>query len=94
MADARNRRDEARKLIANNVDPNLAKKAQKEAQALSKNTLETIAREWYLKFGPTLAANYSEKIIRRFELFVFPYLGSRLITDITDVSTLFRTKIN
>ena len=43
LADARQRRDEARKLVAQGIDPSAARKAAKDADAL---TFETIAREW------------------------------------------------
>ncbi len=83
LATAREKRDEARKLIVNNVDPGLIKKAKLAAKTESSNTFEVIAREWFLKFGSNLSPSYAEKIIRRFEMFIFPWLGNRSINEIS-----------
>ena len=45
--DARQRRDDARRLLANNVDPGAVRKAQKQAKTESTETFEVIAREWH-----------------------------------------------
>jgi len=47
LADARERRDEARKLLANSVDPSENKKAVKVEQEQEAITFELIAREWH-----------------------------------------------
>src|SRR5450759_7943 len=48
LADARHRRDDAKKLLTNGVDPGETKKAQKAAQGDQElNTFEVIAREWH-----------------------------------------------
>ena len=83
LATAREKRDDARKLIANNIDPGLTKKAKLAAKTESTDTFEVIAREWFLKFGSNLAPSYAEKIIRRFEMFIFPWLGSLSINQIS-----------
>jgi hypothetical protein len=47
LKDARERRDEARKLLANGVDPGAHRKAQKAAKAArTGNCFEVICREW------------------------------------------------
>ena len=52
LADARVRCHEARKLLANNVDPSAAKQAQKEATfTQTDNNFEVIAREWFTRFA-------------------------------------------
>jgi hypothetical protein len=49
LKDARNRRDEAKKLLANGVDPGAVKKAQKAAkQERAANTFEAVANRWLL----------------------------------------------
>ena len=54
LAEARQRRDDAKKLLANGVDPGEIKKAQKAAQGeQDANTFEVIAREWHSKFAHT-----------------------------------------
>src|ERR1700761_4964674 len=48
LAEAREKRDEAKKLIMNGIDPFLERHKQKEAAAASKAiTFESVAREWH-----------------------------------------------
>lgn len=78
MAEARERRETARKLLANGIGPGDIKKAQKTAKtALAENSFETVAREWFLKHAPNLKENHSSKIITRLEKDIFPWLGAR-----------------
>jgi integrase len=92
LADARQKRDQASALMLNGVDPRDIKKAQKAAGAQENETFEVIAREWHTKFSASWAASHSNKIIRRFELYVFPWLGDRQIKSITapDLLTVLR----
>lgn len=82
LLDARRKRDDARRLIANGVDPGAVRKAQKKAQLEEAETFEVIAREWQEKFKSKWLEGYSDKLIRRLELNVFPWIGSRPIKDI------------
>ncbi|HNZ32261.1 MAG TPA: integrase arm-type DNA-binding domain-containing protein [Smithellaceae bacterium] len=82
LLDARRKRDDARRLLANNVDPDAVRKAQKQANIEEAETFEVIAREWQDKFKSKWLEGYSEKIMRRLELNVFPWMGSRPIKDI------------
>jgi integrase len=84
LAEARDKRDQARKLLANDIDPGEHRKAQKAAQTSNDgNSFEVIAREWFGKFSPYWVASHSDKIIRRLERDVFPWIGKRPIADIT-----------
>ncbi|WP_371142405.1 tyrosine-type recombinase/integrase [Burkholderia cepacia] len=83
LKDARERRDVARKLLANGVDPGEAKKAKKAASLeRAANSFEVIAREWFAKYAPGWAASHADKIIQRLERDVFPWLGGRPISEI------------
>jgi len=70
-------------LLANGIDPSDTRKAQKAAATEETETFEVIAREWHAKFSPSWASSHSGKIIRRLELYIFPWLGSRPIKEIT-----------
>jgi integrase len=84
LAEARDRRDQARKLLANGVDPGTAKQESKRAaKAATENSFEAVAREWFTKHSPRWVESHSEKIIRRFERDVFPWIGNRPIAHIT-----------
>ncbi len=80
LKDARARRDEARKLLAAGIDPSAARKAQKTAEA---DSFEAVAREWFAKQAGAWAPSHSEKIVRRLEKDVFPWLGGRPVGAIT-----------
>jgi integrase len=80
---ARERREDARKLLANGVDPGAMKQAQKAASvALTENSFEIIAREWFVKHAPNWNESHSSKIIARLEKDVFPWIGAKPIGEI------------
>jgi len=84
LKDARDRRDEARRLIAQGVDPSENRKAQKAAVVeRSANSFEVVAREWYAKFSPNWNENHGTRIIRRLERDIFPWLGVKPIAEVT-----------
>ena len=84
LKEARERRDEARRLLANDIDPSQhrhAKKAAKEERAA--NSFEVVAREWFAKHSPNWAANHADRIIRRLERDIFPWIGGKPIAEVT-----------
>ena len=83
LKEARDRRDEARKLLANDIDPGENRKAQKAAKVeRAANSFEVIAREWFAKHSPGWATGHAAKIMGRLEKDAFPWLGSRPIAEI------------
>ncbi|MGH8113241.1 MAG: tyrosine-type recombinase/integrase, partial [Rhodanobacteraceae bacterium] len=89
LKQARTRRDEARKLLADGIDPGDKRKAE---QAAGAETFEAVAREWFAKFSTRWAASHADKIIRRLERDVFPWIGSKPIATMTapDVLAVLR----
>lgn len=92
LSQAREKRDEARKLVATMIDPGENRKAIKEARALNAtNSFEVIAREWGAKKVETWSEknNRSKRMLERN---IFPWLGERPITDILpkDILTCLR----
>ena len=82
LADARDRRDEARKQLAAGIDPAAARKAEKAVRIENaKNSFEAVGREWLEKFVDTWVKTYSVKVRRRFERDLFPWLGSQPIAE-------------
>jgi len=80
---AREKRDEARRLLADGIDPSEHRKATKTMQAgLAANTFEVIGRDWYAKTAPTLAESTKGKLLKYLESDVFPILGSRPIAEL------------
>ncbi|MFM0638531.1 integrase arm-type DNA-binding domain-containing protein [Paraburkholderia metrosideri] len=83
LKEARDRRDEARKLLANGIDPSIERKVQKAATIeRAANSFEAVAREWFARQAPGWAASHSDKIMGRLEKDVFPWLGGRPIAEI------------
>ncbi len=84
LKDARQRREDARKLLANDTDPGENRKAVKAAKTeRAANSFEVVAREWFAKNSPSWAENHGNRIIRRLEKDVFPWIGAKPIAEIT-----------
>jgi integrase len=83
LAEAREKRLQARKLIEQGLDPSLEKKKIKLANATkSANTFEAIAREWFEQRKSRWRPRYADDVIKRLENDIFPHIGSYPITDI------------
>jgi len=53
LSQARERREDARKLLANDTDPGAVKQAQKASTIENvENSFEVIAREWFVRHAP------------------------------------------
>lgn len=84
LADARDAREEARKQLANNIDPGVLKNSVKRSKKLAaENSFEAIAREWHAKFTPKWTKEHGERILIRIEQNIFPWIGRRPITEVT-----------
>ena len=82
---ARERREDARKVIADGVDPSAKRHAEKLADA---NTFEAVAREWLALQEKKLAPSTYAKAVWTFETLVFPYIGSRPIAKLGAMDVL------
>lgn len=79
---ARAKRDEARAMIANGVNPAESRKAQKQKEEEQVDTLEVVAREWHTRFKGAWTKGHAATIMARLEQNVFPWLGSTPIGEI------------
>ncbi|MDR1660139.1 MAG: integrase arm-type DNA-binding domain-containing protein [Desulfovibrio sp.] len=78
LKEARERRDAAKKLLVDNIDPSAAKQEAKAVAAISaKNSFQAIALEWLEKHSVRWTAAYKNHILRRMEKYVFPARGER-----------------
>ena len=83
LAEAREKREAARKQLANGIDPSEVRKAQKAAkQAQGANSFEAVAREWHLKFKGQWTENHAGRLLTRLEQDVFPFIGMNPISEI------------
>jgi len=84
LAEARSRREDARKLLAAGVDPSDQRKAAKrEAEGREINSFEAVAREWYGKQAHVWVAHHASDVLRRLESNLFPEIGSEPIAEVT-----------
>ena len=92
LKDARNRAFEAKKLLAEGVDPHQLKKdvmsARIAAEIKAGETVEKITREWFNKFKKDWRENYASKIIRGFEQNIFAHLGATEISEVEPTELL------
>lgn len=83
LSSAREKRDEARKLLANGVDPNEVKKAQKASRLdRAANSFEVVARRWHGKGEAKWSESYSKKVMQMLERDLFPWLGNKPVADL------------
>lgn len=78
---ARERRDNARKHVAEGVDPSDLRKAEKIAQA-GLESFELVAREWHSKHKINWSNSHASRTLTRLEKDVFPWLGNKNISEI------------
>jgi len=65
LKDARDQRDNTRKLLAEGIDPSLAKKAQQVANnEASANSFEVIANEWFATKMPDKSKGHKDRVLR------------------------------
>jgi hypothetical protein len=75
LSDARTRREDARGMLANNVDPSSAKRAAKRSSKLATgNSFKAVACEWIDNQRHRLAPRYRALIHSRLEADIFPYI--------------------
>jgi integrase len=90
LKEARDHLDDVRRKLKAGIDPAEERKGKgtiSEAPAPG-DTFETVAREWFAKHSPAWAPGHGDKIIRRLELNIFPWLGTKPIADIKPLELL------
>lgn len=84
LAKARQRRDKARELLADGIDPSKAKQVEKQAQVFAAaNTFELVAREFLVTKTEAWTPMYAAKWLRGMTKDLFPYIGSLPLASIT-----------
>jgi hypothetical protein len=94
LADARERRAQARKALAAGNDPGAVKKEAKRLAILkAENSFEVIALEWYEKRKHEWAKSSARTMKIRLDRYLIPHLGPKPISQITapDVLAMLRT---
>lgn len=88
LKEARERREDTKKILANGIDPSAQRQAIKVSTTnVDKDSFEVVTREWFDKHVVNLAPSYSKKVRSLFERQIFPVLGAKPIAEVepTDV---------
>ena len=89
LAEARSKRDEARKQLATDIDPTIVKRERKlKARLEAGTTFELVAREWHELNKERWTPRHGEEILYRMERDVFPQLGRMAIAQIKPLQLL------
>jgi len=88
LKQARERRDDARKLLADGIDPSAHRQATRASRTIAAaNSFEVIAREWHQQ-RHELSEKHRNNLMARFERDIFPWLGNRPVIEITGPEVL------
>lgn len=93
LKEAREKLQDARKLLANEIDPAYHRKVKKLVQAeQAGNSFESVALEWFAKNKAVWTEGHSRTIIQRLQGNVLPWLGERPIAEISapEILTVLR----
>jgi integrase len=83
LTEAREKRDQMRKLVTNDIDPVHSQRAAKEAKKLAQaHSFEAVARTWFEGWRAARSPRHADYVIRRLEADVFPLIGSRPVSEI------------
>jgi integrase len=83
LAEAREKRDQMRKQVANEIDPVEAKRVNKQVKKFAQeNSFEAVARAWYASWAAARSPRHAEYVLRRLEADVFTVIGKRPISEI------------
>ncbi|WP_283150473.1 tyrosine-type recombinase/integrase [Silvimonas soli] len=82
LAEARRKRDAAKKLLAEGIDPSQGKEKRQESSGSISTTLEQAARQWHAKNAAKWTPEHSGRILIRLQADVFPEIGNMPIANL------------
>ncbi|HFO0269838.1 tyrosine-type recombinase/integrase [Enterobacter asburiae] len=83
LAQARALRDEAKKKLAEGIDPSFAKKEEKLVRNVQlNNTFQAVSLEWHGTKVSRWSEGYASDIIEAFNKDIFPYIGQQPVNEI------------
>ena len=93
LVDAEFKTLEANKLLLKGIDPSFAKKTSiEEKKGIYANNFEVVAREMIEMHYKHLSQSYKVRSLRRLELYVFPWVGKKPISEVypKDLMEIFK----
>ncbi|ECJ3935506.1 DUF4102 domain-containing protein [Salmonella enterica subsp. salamae] len=89
LAEARDKRTQAKRILAAGDDPSEVKQAERKAKNLAvNNSFELLALEWHEHKKPNWSSGYADDIMEYLRKDIFPYIGKKAITDIKPINML------
>jgi integrase len=82
LADARRKRLEAKRQLANGIDPIESKRDAKTTAAINGRTFEEVALDWHKEMSAKWAPGHSKTVLSRLKTHVFPLIGARAIVEL------------
>ncbi len=82
LVQARERREEARKLVAQGIDPSNVRKEARIQEQQQAETFEYVARQWHEKFTPSWTPGHAARILTSLVKDAFPWIGPKPIRSI------------
>ncbi|WP_270806551.1 phage integrase central domain-containing protein [Aeromonas sp. QDB62] len=83
LAEAREKRSEAKSLLLQNIDPQHHRDEQASAAlSQSEHTFEAVAKRWFDVKRPSVTPAYAENLWRSLEMYLFPEIGTVPVMDI------------
>ncbi|BAK75833.1 prophage CP4-like integrase [Pseudogulbenkiania sp. NH8B] len=93
IKEARQKKDAARRLLADGVDPGEKKKAIKRDQTIEDaSSFRAVAIEWHEKMAAEWAPRHAAAVLRSLEMYLFPALGDRPIAQITAMELMLELR--
>lgn len=93
LKDARNRRDEARKLLSDDIDPSEYKKEKKQQAIVNEsNRFSVYAKQWWEHQKGTWSDVHANKLLRRLKDNCFDYLDQKPADQLKTKDILFVIK--
>ena len=84
LKQARVKREDAKRLLADDIDPSKHKQQKKRERILkAKNSFEKVAREWHEVQSTAWTPNHSKTVMMRLETDIFPEIGKMPINEVT-----------
>ena len=88
LKEARAKREGIKFMLDRGLDPSVERQKEKIQATINSTTFEVLAREWHAKKLPNVNELTAQRILRRLEMNVFPYIGRCPISAIITLELL------
>jgi len=92
LKEARERREQAKKLLSQDIDPGVVRRESKAAaiaeQREQEHTFAAVATDWFKTYAPDLDEKHVRKLRSYLENVLFPAIGSRSVASLLPVDIL------